>query len=118
MSDNRHFELRCTALKPSLKIAFASNKATHYKATPDKLLFAWHEAAGEGFIPLLVPLDAETAEPVVRQWLNEQAQYTPQPDHDGDNERSWRIYNEAWNMVGGNFYVFVAIEPCWAVYGK
>lgn len=46
------------------------------------------------------------------------ADYGRQPDHDGDNEKGWRLYNETWGMVGGDHSAFAAVEPAWAMYGK
>lgn len=122
MSDNYHFDLVCTPLEESLSIAFhgaPGKKATHWKIVPEakKLLLAWNENAGTDFVPFVSPIDAEAAVKVVKGFLAEQ-NYGTQPDHDGDNGKSWRIYNEAWGHVGGNPYVFVAIEPVWAEYGK
>src|SRR5690349_24893058 len=43
-------------------------------------------------------------------WLAE-ADYGPQPDHDGDNSKGWRIYNEAWGHVDNLWGAIVAIQP-------
>lgn len=51
-------------------------------------------------------------------WLETAADYGRQPDHDGDNEKGWRVYNEAWGHVGSSVYAFVAVAPVWAMYGK
>lgn len=120
-ADNTHFDMTAVLIKPALEIAFAcspSGKATHYKVYDNKLVFAWHEKAGEGFIPFLIPLTAESAIPVVSEWLKNDAVYGEQPDHDGDNGRSFRIYNGSWGYIDNNHYTFVAIEPRWAEYGK
>jgi len=121
MADNFFFDLHCTPMLPSLEIAFSNapgKKATHYKKDTEKnrLILAWHESPG--YSELLAPVTAETAEPMVKEWLKEQAVYGSQPDHDGDNGRSWRIYCESWGHVEHNHYAFVAIEPLWAEYGK
>lgn len=127
-ADNTRFDLEATPFQESLTIAFSTspgNKATHYKVdekdyngykTP-RLVLAWHEKAGEGFTAFLAPLTAETAGDHIKAWLKEQ-NYGSQPDHDGDNGRSFRMYNEAWGYIDHNQYTFVAIEPRWAEYGK
>lgn len=120
-ADNTHFDMTAVPLKPALEIAFEispGHKATHYKVYDNKLVFAWSESAGKDFIPFLVPLTAETAVDIVKEWLKNDAVYGSQPDHDGDNSRSWRIYTEAWGHIDHNHYAFVAIEPRWAMYGK
>lgn len=120
-ADNTRFDMTAVPIKPALEIAFAcspSGKATHYRVYDNKLVFAWHENAGKEFTKLLVPLTAETAVAVVKDWLAAEGQYGGQPDHDGDNGRSCRIYNESWGHIDHNQYTFVAIEPAWAMYGK
>jgi hypothetical protein len=119
-ADNFRFDLSCAPLDESLAIAFrgaAGGKATHWRADTDpvRLVLAWHDTPG--FTPLPVPLDAEGAAVFVKAWLAA-AEYGPEFDHDGDNGKSWRIYNESWGHVDGCHYAFVAIEPLWAMYGK
>ncbi len=113
--------MTAVSLKPALEIAFESapgRKATHYKVYDNKLVLAWSESAGEGFIPFLVPLTAETAVDMVKEWLKNDAEYGSEPDHDGSNSRSWRVYNETWGLIDHNHYAFVAIAPEWAMHGK
>lgn len=121
VADNTRFDMTAVLMKPALQIAFAcspSGKATHYKVYDNKLVFAWNENAGKDFIPFLIPLTAETAVDIVKEWLNNDAVYVSEPDHDGSNSRSYRIWNEAWGLIDHNHYAFVAIEPCWAMHGK
>lgn len=120
-ADNTRFDMTAVSLKPALEIAFEcapGKKATHYRVYDNKLVLAWHENAGPEFIKFLVPLTAETAVDVVKTWLKDEAEYGRQPDHDGDNGRSWRIWNESWGKIDNNSYAFVAIAPAWAEYGK
>lgn len=121
MSDSTRFDMTDVPLDAAMKIAFFNapgGKATHYKQYDDKLVFAWHESAGKDWIPFLIPLTAETAVQVVRDWVDMTAKFGKQPDHDGDNDKSCRIYCEAWGLVDHNQYAFVAIAPAWAMYGK
>lgn len=120
-ADNTSFDMTAVPIRPALEIAFAcapGGKASHYKVYDNKLVFAWHENAGKDFTKLLVPLTAETAVDVVLEWLKTEGEYDSQPDHDGDNGRSFRIYNGSWGYIDHNQYTFVAIEPRWAMYGK
>lgn len=136
MSDNFHFDLTGVSLPLCLQVAFAGRrKATGWaevpipteaegspakiwgagRGTPKRLVFYW--VAAEGVTPFPVPMTAEGVEPIVRAWL-ETAQYGPEPDHDGDNDKGFRVYNEAWGHVGGMYQAFVAIEPIWLMAGK
>lgn len=120
-SDSTYFDMRSVPLRPALEIAFSNapgGKAWGYKSTPDRLTFAWHESAGKDFVPFVTPVSESQAKQIVQDWINEVAEFSPQPDHDGDNEKSFRIFCEAWGHVDHNYYAFVAIEPYWAQYGK
>lgn len=120
-SDSTRFDMTDVPIKPALEIAFSNapgSKATHYRVHENRLIFAWHESAGPEFTPFLIPLTAETAVDVVSAWIETGAVFGSQPDHDGDNEKSYRIYCEDWGHVDHNHYAFVAIEPRWAMYGK
>lgn len=120
-ADNTYFDLHNTYLRPSLQIAFAgspSGKATHFKDEGNRLLLAWNESAGKDFTPFLVPLTAEDSVDVIRAWLENNKNYGSKPDIDGDCSEGQRIYCEGWGHVDHNHYVFVAIEPMWAMYGK
>lgn len=124
MSDSTWFDMRATLLEPALQIAFntsPSGKAWGYKSTTERLVFAWHESANSkdnDFIPFITPITYEEAVPLVKKWCQEVANYGSQPDHDGDNSRSWRVYCEGWGFIDHNQYTFAAVEPYWAQFGK
>ncbi len=86
---------------------------------PIRLIFYWAPATNtkDGYTAFPFKMDAKGAADFARRWLDEQA-FGDQPDHDGDNSRSWRVYNEGWGHVGGDWAAFLAVEPCWAMYGK
>lgn len=122
MADNTYFDMTAVPLKYALEIAFAnspSRKASHWNHDREnnRIILAWSENAGKEFVPFLTPINAEQALAFFRDWLNVLS-YGSQPDHDGENERSFRIYCEDWGYVGHNHYAFAAIEPRWAMYGK
>lgn len=125
MADNFHIDIAHEGdLKPAMRIAFAGaagGKAEGYAIDPDKgLVFFWAIPRPEDprIVPLPFKLDADGAADFAERWLSEQS-YGKQPDHDGDNGRGWRIYNEAWAQVQPyGPYGFVAVKPCWMMYGK
>lgn len=126
MSDSFHFDIAGAPLDESLKIAFrgaSGRKVTHWfieereRPLRARLLLAWHENAGSEFNKLFTPLDHEQAEGFIKAWL-ESIDYGVEPDHDGNNGKGWRVYNESWAHVDTNHYVFAAIEPHWNMYGK
>ena len=111
----------------ALRVAFVGDhriheprKATGWSEGPSpqsgatRLLLYWTDQPHT--IPFPAALDVAAAEVMVAAWLDN-VDYPPEPDHDGHNVRSVRVYNEAWNRIG-DFATFVAIEPVWLMYGK
>jgi len=123
-SDSTWFDMRDVPLEPALDIAFSTapgGKAWGYKSTPERLTFAWNiqaSASDPEFVPFVTPINSRQAVDIVNSWLDEVASFGSQPDHDGDNEKSFRIFCESWGHIGGNHYTFAAVEPYWAMYGK
>lgn len=106
-------------LKLGMKIAFekGGSTAVAYRINPaGALVFGWHLSMNSG-TPLPVGMDADAAAALAFSWLHEQ-NYGKQPDHDGDNEPGWRLYNEGWGHVDGDSYAIVAVCPAWAMHGK
>lgn len=57
----------------------------------------------------------------IQGWIGElpDERYIDDLDHDGSNGRGFRVYNESWGRLDDcSSYSFVAIQPCWAWYGK
>jgi hypothetical protein len=109
----RHFQY-------ALTMAFdhaAGGKARFYRIDPEKgLILFWAEGAKDAVL-LPYPMDCTAATEFVWNWLKT-AGYGEQPDHDGDNARGFRVYNESWGHVGNEWQAFVAIRPEWQMYGK
>lgn len=122
-------------LQVVMRIAFADHdKATVYRVIspvfekvaqprqppqiekPATLVFGWHESMRNS-IKLPFTLDFVGASQWAHRWLKEQ-DYGREPDHDGNNSKGWRVFNENWGHIGDDFYAFVAIQPAWAMHGK
>ena len=89
-------------------------------AKPLRLVFYWnkpHRPDDLTLVALPFSLDAAGAADFAIRWLREQ-EYGCEPDHDGDNRRGWRLYNESWGHVDNDYSAFVAVAPAWALYGK
>lgn len=78
--------------------------------TPTLILY-WTDGVAEAR-ELPYPLSIERVHPFAVGWL-EQVDYGPEPDHDGDNGRGWRVFT---GLAG--YQTIVAIQPVWALYGK
>lgn len=131
MSDNFRIDISTEgreALGLAMKLAFSKYRAaSHYRMElepkigelrekPQRLILYWTGGAADALV-LPFKLDAESATDFAWNWLRE-ASYTREPDHDGDNGKGFRVYNEAWGHVDGAYQAIVAIETCWMMYGK
>lgn len=85
--------------------------------TPPRLILHWFAAGEPGLTQFLAPVGYEAAASAVKAWLDAQ-DYANEPDHDGDNSRGWRIYNEEWGHIGTYRGAICAIEPAWLMHGK
>lgn len=123
-------------LRLCLKLAFANHsKATHWShvpgelakvehgrqfamwSRPPRLILHWYGEDNKNLTPFLSPVDFEAATVSVRAWLKAQ-DYANEPDHDGDNSKGWRIFNEAWGYVGDHRGAICAVETAWLMHGK
>lgn len=118
--DNFHFDMTSEgdeAFKTALKLfdVRVGRTVVGYRSDAKKMVLYW--SVSERATKLPYPMTFEQAANFVLGWLAH-ADYGPEPDHDGDNGKGWRLYNEAWGQVDGEWQAFAAIEPCWAMYGK
>jgi len=120
--DNFRFDLTSEGdlVKP-MEIAFqrATRRAEGYLIDDKKgLVFFWYlGGSAAGLVPLPFKMDHVGAADFAKRWLAEQ-NYGNEPDHDGDNGKGWRLYNEAWGKIGDWTGSFIAVKPAWAMYGK
>lgn len=93
--------------------------AVGYLVSPEKgLVFFWYEdRSAPGYTALPFKMDHAGMADFAFRWLAE-ADYGREPDHDGDNERGWRLYTEGWGRIGSWDGSFVAVKPAWAMFGK
>lgn len=123
------------ALEMAVKILWPNgNKAVHYKivnlveedvgyrkeyverddGTPT-LILLW--AKGNNTQPLPYTLDLNGTIHFIDGWLNT-VEYGPQPDHDGDNSKGFRVFADFWGQVANQTYGFIGVQPVWAMHGK
>jgi hypothetical protein len=122
--DNFAIDITCQGrknLELAIQIAFSfHSKAVAFRIHPEKgLILYWAAAANS--TPLAYPTDAAGAAVLVWGWLTTEggsASKRQEPDHDGSNGDGWRVYNEGWGHVDGQYQAFVAITHAWAMYGK
>ncbi len=128
------------SLLKALEIAFAHNAPGHkmqsyhvtklvsdvYNGIPNDidgrtaLVLRWTTAekiSENGPINLPSKFDAKGSADIAQRWLLEQ-DFGREPDHDGHNEKGWRVVTGSWGHVCGDRYAICAILPWWAAYGK
>ncbi len=76
------------------------------------LVFFWAKPSIPEYRALPFKMGLTAAVDFAWPWL-EQAERGKAPDHDGDNEKGWRVYNESWAHVAGLWEATVAVEPYW-----
>jgi hypothetical protein len=109
-------------LAAAISLGFSYQKhAIAYREDEKKGLVLYHSLPDAyeklGIVKSLYPMQAEHVFSFVKPWLA-QASLGRKPDHDGDNERGWHVYNESWGHISGDWRAFLAIRPIWAMYGK
>lgn len=62
-------------------------------------------------------MDADGAADFAARWLAE-VKYPKEPDHDGDNERGWRLRTDEQGHSGEDLYSIAVVAPVWIMYGK
>lgn len=90
--------------------------AVGYAVSGDCFVLFWTKHESMTAFPTRLTMD-RCAE-IAFDWLKE-ADYGKQPDHDGDNEKGWLCFTEAWGHVAPyGWQAFIAVKPCWMLYGK
>lgn len=87
-----------------------------YRVFENKLVLYWTKSQQSIELPYEMNID-ETIN-FVWGWLQKTPPIEQEPDHDGDNGKGFRIFNDFWGHVFGEYQAFIAIEPIWAMYGK
>jgi hypothetical protein len=82
-----------------------------------KITLILFEREERGSIVLPYPHDFKQTVNFVTGWLRI-ADYGPQPDHDGVNQKGWRVFNQQWGLIAGHNFAILAVQPKWAMYGK
>ena len=113
-------------LLTALKLVFSQagwKGAKAFYNSPKGLVFQWHQS-GEG-VSFPTPLNADEVFPMVKAWLKSKEaaaikldDWDENSDHDGHNEKGWRIFCEDWGYVGNDHYAFCCISPAYIWYGK
>ncbi len=118
-----NFQFRITAhenLPLAMQMAFTYQKnAVGFRVSKTHgLIFYWTDSRKQFYQRMPIKMDYALAADFAQRWLSEQV-YPQEPDHDGDNEKGWTLYNEdRWGHVDDEYEAFIAIKPDWIEYGK
>jgi hypothetical protein len=104
----------------AMQIAFNSHKkAVGYRVTDEKgLILYWIKPDKKDFVPFPFEMNHAQAVDFCWGWVEATKPKGNEPDNDGDNDKGFIVYNEAWGHVDGDWQTFVAIGVIWAMYGK
>lgn len=101
----------------AMKIAMSNySKVIGFRVDDNKLILYW--AKSEKMNPLPYEMNVSETEAFVWGWLDKNKPKYSEPDHDGDNSKGFKIENDSWGQVQGEWQAFISIEPIWAMYGK
>lgn len=119
--DNYYFDMTCEGEKTfshalTLAIGARTTKIKGYRVDEERGLI-FYQYDSDAMTPFPYDMDIDTAIVFAWGWL-QKVDYGNQPDHDGDNGKGWRIYNESWGKVANEWEAVIAIQPAWAMYGK
>lgn len=118
--DNKRFDITSEGKGDfdfAMRIAMSAwNKTIGYRVHENHLVLYWTERKEISILPYA--MDADETIAFAWGWLQRAKPSTQEPDHDGDNERGFRVFSEAWGEVFNQYEAFVAITPIWAMYGK
>lgn len=115
--DNRKIDIWLDGnFELAMQLSIGRRKVIGYRVHENSIVLYW--AKSDKMIPLPYEMDVNDVTQFVAGWLAKTKPDYPKPDHDGDNEQGFRIFNEAWGHVYGEWEAFIAITPIWAMYGK
>jgi hypothetical protein len=98
------------------------NLVEESQGTPTLILF-WSQEGGalpaQGETDILpFEFDKTMSARHIVQWLAK-ANYGPEPDHDGDNQKGFRLFTgDFWGHIAGYRRAICGVQPVWAMYGK
>lgn len=128
--DNFHIDVTCEGRETfgvALQLAWRHSRAVAYRVADNRMTLYWsideRDLSGltkesSAIVRLPYEMTAEHATEFVWGWLESGADYGTRPPIDGSCHKGWRVFCESWGRVNGDWRAFVAIEPCWAFYGK
>lgn len=128
--DNRIFNVNGTGLlklTKTLELAFGIDKSiVGYRVNEKGIILYSYDTSSKQkpMVRFLTPHTIEQAAKVAWDWLlSGEAKkiscegWDANADHDGSNERGFRVYTEDWGMVDGDHDTYIIIPAyCW--YGK
>jgi len=128
--DNRVFNVNGKGLEMLARVmalAFDQNGtagAVAYRIDPKfGIIWEWSVSNGSQLVP--AELTAAEAASITIRWLSspdawkiELSDWDEDEDHDGSNEKGWRVFVGDWGHVGDSRYVLCAVTPAYLWMGK
>lgn len=104
----------------AMRLAAGESQASHYKIAGNKMIVYWSAPEStEGASSLPYPMRGKPLADFVWNWFSTEANWPPEPDHDGSNSRGWYLdTGNEWGHVGSSFYSLFSLETSWLMHGK
>lgn len=119
--DNRQISIQAEGksdFELAMQLISGRNTAIAYRVHENHLIFYWTKKESDKAVLLPFEMNVQQMTEFAWGWLSKNKPIGPAPDHDGDNEEGFKVFNEAWGHVFNEWQAFVAITPIWAMYGK
>lgn len=121
--DNRHIDITARneedfnlAMQIICRTEWGSRKVVGFAVEQNTFVLYWTKA--DKMQPLPYDMTPQQITAFVWGWLQGAQPIDREPDHDGDNKKGFRVFNEAWGHVFNQSQAFAGITPVWAMYGK
>lgn len=99
-----------------------SGQATHYRLDEQHgwLILYWTAPHLQGASKFPGKMGVDALVPFIESFLSAvpRDKRAQKLDHDGSSGEGWRLFNEAWGHVNGEWEALCAVEAIWAWYGK
>lgn len=120
--DNRRIDISLHGKQSfdlAMQLASISNpKTVGFRIHKNHLVLYWSESTNADYSKLPYVMNVPQVTEFAWGWLNSVEPTQEEQDHDGHNGKGFRVFNEAWGHVFGEWQGYIAITPIWAMFGK
>lgn len=120
--DNRKIELLLEGKEDfvaAMRLAINNRETIGYRVHENEMTLFWSKTSPcDDFKELPYSMFTNDVINFVWGWLESVSPMSAKPDHDGDNEKGFKIYTDGWGHGKFGWQSFVNVTPIWAMHGK